>query len=716
MKKCAILFAIVLGLCIKFAAAEENYTKKHRFGFFGDYGYSFTNDEFRRLPEIDYYGPKFKSGDGVGFDFGGLMEIAPLADRDDLTVQLRLGYLSYSLDFSEDFEVSVPINGVSTDALVNHDLTTSFGSIIFEPSSAINLVDNLNLRLGFRATYVMYAEYDRIETLIEPAGETFSNGTNKRFALTGDIEKIYDLQGGLLGGFFYDIFLDDRKQTAISPEITFVYNFTPTENINNWKTSFVGAGLAVKYKSLPVEIKDIYERDIDIDTLEMEVDIFARSFSKGVPKIYVDTTLSRKERVITEYYSRTDTIFTEKATTPTRISIEAYKSKDTRVPLKTIRVEEFLSHNLKPILNYVFFDKNSSEIPERYVQISRESSKFFDPDALSDLETFELYYRLPDIVGYRMNQFPGAKIELIGANSGADENNNLALSRRRAQNLRNYLTDVWNIDSDRITISVRNLPSVPSNVNFPEGLEENRRVEIRSSDFSIIEPVFFSDTLLTSGSDNVFFVVRSENFDCVEGEFVAQAGSKTLKAIADLCEPLYLGDTNDDLRNETIEFDLKEFLREIGDSEFVVGAIGAKTVDGEVFIATDTIRVDKITIRDKQLNNSGDKRIDIFSLILFDFDASRLSENHRKIIDIVNEYLRPNSTIEVAGYTDRIGEETYNLNLSRRRAESVANELKKSPAKTVGFGESEKLYDNSLPEGRFYSRTVVITIVTPLGG
>lgn len=706
MKNYAILFAIVLGLCVKFAIAEENYTKKARFGVFGGYAYGFTNDEFRQLPGIDYFGPKFKSGDGVGFDLGGLMEIAPLADRDDLTVQLRLGYLSYSLDFSEDFEVSVPINGVSTDALVRHDLTTSFGSIIFEPTSAITLVDNLNLRLGFRAAYVMSAEFDRIETLIDPAGETFSNGSNKRFGLTGDIKEVYDLQGGFLGGFFYEIFLDDRKQTAISPEITFVYNFSPTEKINNWKTSFAGAGLALKYKPLPVKIKDIYEREIEIDTLEIDVDDFARAFSQGIPKINVDTSLSRKERVITEYYSRTDTIFARKLETPTKLAIGAYKSRDASVPLKTIRVEEFLSRSLKPILNYVFFDKNSSEIPDRYVLISRESSKFFDIDKLSDLETLELYYRLPDIVGYRMNQFPAATIELVGTNSGADENNDLAISRRRAENLRDYLTDVWSIDSDRIKISVRNLPSVPSNANFAEGLEENRRVEIRSSDFSIIEPVFFSDTLLTSEVENAFFIVRSENFDCEKAEFVAQAGSKTFETISDLC-------ASNEFTDEAIEFDLKDFLREIGESEYFVGAVGAKTADGEVFVATDTIRVEKITVRDKEMNESGDKRIDIFSLILFDFDASGLSENHKKIIQLVNEYVRPNSTIEVAGYTDRIGDETYNMNLSRRRAKSVAYELKQAPAETVGFGESKELYDNSLPEGRFYSRTVVITIVTP---
>jgi outer membrane protein OmpA-like peptidoglycan-associated protein len=62
-----------------------------------------------------------------------------------------------------------------------------------------------------------------------------------------------------------------------------------------------------------------------------------------------------------------------------------------------------------------------------------------------------------------------------------------------------------------------------------------------------------------------------------------------------------------------------------------------------------------------------------------------------------------------------MGEEDLNLKLSDKRAKSVLKRLEISEnINYEGKGESELLYDNSLPEGRFYCRTVTIDIETPI--
>ena len=72
--------------------------------------------------------------------------------------------------------------------------------------------------------------------------------------------------------------------------------------------------------------------------------------------------------------------------------------------------------------------------------------------------------------------------------------------------------------------------------------------------------------------------------------------------------------------------------------------------------------------------------------------------------------------MEIVGYTDRLGEEQHNQELSAQRALSTARALGVPTSSASGAGESQLLFDNNLPEGRFYSRTVNVTIKTPVEG
>lgn len=72
--------------------------------------------------------------------------------------------------------------------------------------------------------------------------------------------------------------------------------------------------------------------------------------------------------------------------------------------------------------------------------------------------------------------------------------------------------------------------------------------------------------------------------------------------------------------------------------------------------------------------------------------------------------------VEVAGHTDSTGEEAYNLELSGRRAETVANYLVDQAIDSdrfivLKFGEREPIADNSTTEGRLQNRRVEITLV-----
>lgn len=71
--------------------------------------------------------------------------------------------------------------------------------------------------------------------------------------------------------------------------------------------------------------------------------------------------------------------------------------------------------------------------------------------------------------------------------------------------------------------------------------------------------------------------------------------------------------------------------------------------------------------------------------------------------------------VDVDGYTDSTGSESYNLQLSRKRAESVANYLAAQGVQPIrlratGFGESDPIASNATPSGRAMNRRVTITL------
>jgi len=110
-------------------------------------------------------------------------------------------------------------------------------------------------------------------------------------------------------------------------------------------------------------------------------------------------------------------------------------------------------------------------------------------------------------------------------------------------------------------------------------------------------------------------------------------------------------------------------------------------------------------------------KITFDSGLLFDFDRSDLGAQAKTNIEslarILNKY--PDTDILIEGDTDNSGSEDYNLELSERRAQSVANYMMgvgipSSRISMVGLGEMNPIASNDSDYGRQQNRRVEVAI------
>ncbi|MEI6089532.1 MAG: DUF6588 family protein [bacterium] len=373
--------------------------------------------------------------------------------------------------------------------------------------------------------------------------------------------------------------------------------------------------------------------------------------------------------------------------------------------IDSIHIEEYRSRQVRPVLPYVFFDHNSSDIPKRYLLLDNMTADLFTlPQSLSGKGILGTYYNMLNIIGKRLTMYPEAKITLTGCNSNtAEEKGNLTLSEDRANVVSNYLVNVWKIDPTRISIIKRALPLNESNPTNEDGIAENRRVEITASDFRVVEPIFIEDTLRKvyppiikfTTTNKLTFKEKKWSIDAISNDRFLESFTGT--------EPL------DVSRLWNINQDQEALALILNDVQYIAKADN-KEKDKFASSKLHSLPVQLTSLADKERRKTLDTLVNVYNLILFDFDQPQLNSNNKKIADFINSETPADANVLVTGYTDRIGEDDYNLNLSTQRAKFAAAAIKAKEKKYRGAGETELLYDNDLPEGRFYCRTVQVIV------
>lgn len=251
---------------------------------------------------------------------------------------------------------------------------------------------------------------------------------------------------------------------------------------------------------------------------------------------------------------------------------------------------------------------------------------------------------------------------------------------------------VQKYDRDKFTQALASLPQKATSANFlNDGL---KRLD------SILKNL--------EGRTSVFLFTDGSYTNRGGGMKKPSAIAEELAKKYDVC--FYIVSTDDDYYSSELFTKVKEYnfcSRVISFEDFM---------DHEAFLseALFTVKATRqiVTITDKKVVGIKTKAF------LFDYDKTELSQDVRDRLEILAAFLKENknASAAMAGHTDNMGTEAYNIELSYKRVESIANYLvenlhvDESRLIQFWFGDMNPVADNSTPEGRMQNRRVEIIV------
>jgi len=375
-----------------------------------------------------------------------------------------------------------------------------------------------------------------------------------------------------------------------------------------------------------------------------------------------------------------------------------------------------------PIRNYVFFDLGSTEIPDRYVLITKGQVKNFSEDRLEVFTPKHLsgrsdrqmiaYYNVLNILGDRMGKDPSVVVRLTGSSMQGPED-----GKAMAESVKRYLVDVFGIDASRINIEGRVNPSLPS--EQPGGTKEldllresDRRVTISSESPAILmEYQTGLDVPLKPVEINAVQEAPVDSYVTFNVEGAKEAFSSwSLEVKDDKGTIQKFGPYT----QEKLSLPGKSILGTRPEGEYKITMVG-QTKSGK------TVR--KETSVHMVLWTPIESEEGMRYSVVFEFNQSEAIALYEKYLtDIVTPEIPKDGTVVIHGHTDIIGDEVTNMTLSLARANEVKGIIESALSKAgrsdvklevYGFGEDENLspFKNKFPEERFYNRTVIIDII-----
>lgn len=381
-----------------------------------------------------------------------------------------------------------------------------------------------------------------------------------------------------------------------------------------------------------------------------------------------------------------------------------------------ISVGEVIVRNFTPLLPVVYFDADSAAVPARYRSMTQREARSFSYGSVAELSAFDMAHEVTNIVGYRMREDRNAHVVLYGGGA-QDERPELGLER--AGRIRDYLVNVWGIRRTRIDVRAGAGPIPRSDDEVEDGRSENRRVVFASTSPDLLGPVATER------------IVRDFNPPRIRlsPSFTSEAGVAAWTiAIRQGATQLATFSHEDAAAGRSeLSWQLDERRIDSSSSQ-LVAELRAVDSAGQVRLAYDSLalvmRRDVRVVDERRLQHAEHERL-TYALVAFGYRSSTGDRGHELWLRDLAGQMNDNARVRVTGYTDRTGDDAYNAELSRGRAQyateklrTFANErgLRNITFDTRGVGAETSRYPNDLPEGRVLSRGAVVVVEQAVSG
>lgn len=603
----------------------------------------------------------FASGNSIGKNIGVVFEYNYIPHLLDFDSKILFSNFDASFSSSKyDFRVYNPNQQNYQNVVLKYSFSSNIILFSLQPSIFIQPVKHipLKIRLGAEISNpISIPSYHTSEEIVSPKIFTFPDQTQKHIIDNGVLNQLAT-SFSVISGLQYEHQI--KEKLFLSLELFYQIPLSSRTSNFKWETTEYGFNVMLSY---------------GFNSLFSNEEIKSEPTKIKQPQ---ETTETPSETVITK--------------------IEPVKLKIKPEPIK---VMETTVTEAYPLLPYIFFDEKSNKLNKKYLQ---NFDKNFDEASLPH-NSIEIYYRILDIIGKRLQINPKLRITIIGHSDGIEfstkqEREEIALAR--AKEVESYLINKWNIKSEQMNLEYKEKPILSTSNLYEQGPAENRRVEIKADDNLLLKPILltkFKEYRMLS--DQIDIELHSDNINSLVIKNFEVIGQKVDNFHKFSLDKIHIP-IGSEIQNKII--------RQIEKSN---------SLDCKVtYLADDSIKttfseipyeIEKNTFEFQRLN-----------LIVFDFDKYEINPvNYEILKNFVASSIQENSEVRIIGSTDILGSKEYNLQLSKQRANETKNTLQKIKPKAnfievEGIGDSNLKYDNSTPEGRFYSRTVLIEVKTPI--
>lgn len=643
--------------------------------------------------------PQYTGGTGGGFLAGLSADWRPWKPFGILARATYFGsHVTMSTSIADAF--ARDRNGNVVPLVRSHTLDLSV------PEFTIDLMGSwrtgrIRLFAGPTASIILSPTWSSQASISSPDNVTYANNLRDTQLLAK--QSLTDARSFLIGltvGIGTDIALSPRW--TLAPEASFTFPLQSLRTTSAWKESSVRFLANLRYgMCIPCTMHDVFVDRQHSDTIRLAKPAGPLgAFVKGAAVIDTSEETDDCEHRIIHTIHWSDTLYTS-CSSKAELHVAAVERDGTHHDVSKIVEQAHYVTEVFPLLPYVFFEDMAASIPYRYTKLhSRDGFLVdtIDPNSLS------IHHELLNIVGARMQQSPNAHLNVQGYADPVLEKGDCFLARLRAEEIKKYLVEVWGIDASRIgntTAQTNCVASAVTQTHSEKGYADNRHAELTSDDSTLFRPIERKHFI-----DPGVINPPALEFD--------PAGSSP-------CGKAY---TIQAMQGSHVVFSQTAIGVPTATTHILTPAEGRTLVGGAPLHCT-------LRVADENGGDSATSSVDLpvtkdtalseiqrLSLNLFDVSQDKIREADKQAITAFFLHIDASAPITVTGYTDDIGEREYNLDLSEKRAKSIADFIRATrPEANItrinGIGETQfvpGIVSYATPEERHLSRAVRIEV------